>query len=135
MSRKLKLAAQIQQNAVELLVGSLLKELAFLMQNKMLCSVYKLLYVDSFFIEILQLSYLDLIRRLMLESIFYAGLQIHDITYGGTRYFLECYLDVAYIASPSVGNALLLIIIHQLMQILYVFVDDSGIDFFVGFEQ
>ena len=105
------------------------------MQNEMLCSVDKLLYVDSFFVEILQLSYFDLIRRLMLESIVYTGLQVHDIAYGGTRYFLECYLDVAHIACLSVGNALLLIIIHQLMQILYVLVDDSGIDFFVGFEQ
>ena len=101
VSRKLKFPAQFQQNTAQFLVGSLLEEQSFLMQDQIFRRVNQLLDIDSFLVEIFQLGNFYLIRRFMLESMVDAGLQVHDVSDGRTRYFLKRNLDVPYIAGLS----------------------------------
>ncbi len=88
-----------------------------------------------FFVQILQFGYFYLVRRFVFESIINIVLKIDNVPYRYTCQFLKGNLDIAYITFLARLDLFLQVVVHQFVQILYVFLYGSSVDFLVCFQQ
>ena len=105
------------------------------MQNQMFGRVYQPLDVDSFLVQILQFGYFYLVCGLVFESIINIVLKVDNVPYRYTCQFLKGNLDIAYITFLARLDLFLQVVVHQFVQILYVFLYGSSVDFLVCFQQ
>lgn len=120
---------------VRLLISGLAEEISFFVQNQMFGRVYQPLDVDSLFVQILQFGYFYLVRRFVFESIINIVLKIDNVPYRYTCQFLKGNLDIAYITFLARLDLFLQVVVHQFVQVLYVFLYGSSVDFLVCFQQ
>ena len=133
--RQLQFLPQFEQDAGQLFVSGLAEEIPFFMQNQMFGRVYQPLDVDSFLVQILQFGYFYLVRRFVFESIINIVLKVDNVPYRYTCQFLKGNLDIAYITFLARLDLFFQVVVHQFVQVLYVFLYGSSVDFLVCFQQ